>query len=237
MKCGTPWARTCSTPWRRTTVWTDSVAAPCGPSASTSWTTLGRRSSPSPDRSSACPASSPVVYKRWAEQLWLRFLLLSLYLEDVDRNLSQSPRQLEVQAPPGNPVGYIIQQWHPFSPKFIVTNEHSEPVLKIHGPFCGWSCLPDVDFEVGSCKPDPNLTPTSPLHLGRKRVSNRGSPARTQCPGFSLCRTVWPLLHGSASFIKLQREGIWVSATDLPLAPQHGWLEHYLSILLLLQLL
>lgn len=47
----------------------------------------------------------------------------------------------------------------------------------------------------------------------------------------------WPLFHGSASFIKLQREGIWVSAADLPPAPQHGWLEHYISILLLLQLL
>lgn len=60
------------------------------------------------------------------------------------------PCQLEVQSPPGNTVGYVTQQWHPFSPKFIVANEHLEPVLKIHGPFCGWSCLPDVDFEVGS---------------------------------------------------------------------------------------
>uniref|UniRef100_A0A3B5LV69 Phospholipid scramblase n=1 Tax=Xiphophorus couchianus TaxID=32473 RepID=A0A3B5LV69_9TELE len=57
-------------------------------------------------------------------------------------------QELEVQAPPGNTVGYVIQQWHPLSPKFIVANEHNEPVLKIHGPFCGWSCLPDVDFEI-----------------------------------------------------------------------------------------
>uniref|UniRef100_A0A3Q2XWU5 Phospholipid scramblase n=1 Tax=Hippocampus comes TaxID=109280 RepID=A0A3Q2XWU5_HIPCM len=57
-------------------------------------------------------------------------------------------QELEVQAPPGNTVGYVMQQWHPFSPKFIVANEHTEPVLKIHGPFCGWSCLPDVDFEI-----------------------------------------------------------------------------------------
>uniref|UniRef100_G3NHM7 Phospholipid scramblase n=1 Tax=Gasterosteus aculeatus aculeatus TaxID=481459 RepID=G3NHM7_GASAC len=57
-------------------------------------------------------------------------------------------QELEVQSPPGNTVGYVTQQWHPFSPKFIVANEHLEPVLKIHGPFCGWSCLPDVDFEI-----------------------------------------------------------------------------------------
>uniref|UniRef100_A0A665UD81 Phospholipid scramblase n=1 Tax=Echeneis naucrates TaxID=173247 RepID=A0A665UD81_ECHNA len=45
-------------------------------------------------------------------------------------------------------VANLYMYWHPFSPKFIVANEHSEPVLKIHGPFCGWSCLPDVDFEI-----------------------------------------------------------------------------------------
>uniref|UniRef100_A0A4W5KUP3 Phospholipid scramblase n=1 Tax=Hucho hucho TaxID=62062 RepID=A0A4W5KUP3_9TELE len=56
--------------------------------------------------------------------------------------------QLEVQAPPGNTVGYVVQQWHPFSPKFIIENEHREAVLRLHGPFCGWSCLPDVDFEI-----------------------------------------------------------------------------------------
>ena len=66
--------------------------------------------------------------------------------------LYNAPTQLEVQSPPGNTVGYVIQQWHPFSPKFIVANENNEPVLKINGPFCGWSCLPDVDFEVGFAK-------------------------------------------------------------------------------------
>lgn len=69
--------------------------------------------------------------------------------------VSKCLTQLEVQSPPGNTVGYVIQQWHPFFPKFMVANEHHEPVLKIHGPFCGWSCLPDVDFEASpfsSCR-------------------------------------------------------------------------------------
>ncbi|XP_061096927.1 phospholipid scramblase 1 isoform X1 [Conger conger] len=57
-------------------------------------------------------------------------------------------QELEVQSPPGNTVGYITQQWHPFVPKFIIQNEKWEPVLKIHGPFCGWNCLPDIDFEI-----------------------------------------------------------------------------------------
>uniref|UniRef100_A0A671QBJ7 Phospholipid scramblase n=1 Tax=Sinocyclocheilus anshuiensis TaxID=1608454 RepID=A0A671QBJ7_9TELE len=57
-------------------------------------------------------------------------------------------KKLEIQAPPGNTVGYVLQQWHPFLPKFTIENEHREPVLKLQGPFCGWSCLPDVDFEI-----------------------------------------------------------------------------------------
>ncbi|XP_036377524.1 phospholipid scramblase 1 isoform X1 [Megalops cyprinoides] len=57
-------------------------------------------------------------------------------------------QELEVQAPPGNTVGYVIQQWHPCLPKFIVENENREPVLKLQGPLCGWNCLPDVDFEI-----------------------------------------------------------------------------------------
>uniref|UniRef100_A0A3B1JDW4 Phospholipid scramblase n=1 Tax=Astyanax mexicanus TaxID=7994 RepID=A0A3B1JDW4_ASTMX len=57
-------------------------------------------------------------------------------------------QELEVQSPPGNIVGYVLQEWHPFLPKFTIKNEHREPVLKLQGPFCGWSCLPDVDFEI-----------------------------------------------------------------------------------------
>uniref|UniRef100_A0A8C1C316 Phospholipid scramblase n=1 Tax=Cyprinus carpio carpio TaxID=630221 RepID=A0A8C1C316_CYPCA len=57
-------------------------------------------------------------------------------------------QELEIQAPPGNTVGYVLQQWHPFLPKFTIENERREPVLKLQGPFCGWSCLPDVDFEI-----------------------------------------------------------------------------------------
>ncbi|KAG9331831.1 hypothetical protein JZ751_016914 [Albula glossodonta] len=66
-------------------------------------------------------------------------------------------QELEVQAPPGNTVGYVLQQWHPFLPKFIIENEQREPVLKLQGPFCGWSCLPDVDFEVSLGKHAENL--------------------------------------------------------------------------------
>lgn len=94
----------CSTPWRRTTVWIGSAAVPCGPSASTSWTTLGRRSSLSPGRSSACPASSPVVYKRWAQQLWLSFSLLSRHIWRIWLQISPNlPHSWRFKLPPVTP--------------------------------------------------------------------------------------------------------------------------------------
>ncbi|XP_053456343.1 phospholipid scramblase 1-like [Nycticebus coucang] len=59
-------------------------------------------------------------------------------------------QELEVQAPPGIPVGYVTQTWHPYLPKFLVQNEQREDVLKISGPCIPCSCCADVDFEVTS---------------------------------------------------------------------------------------
>ncbi|MBN3279289.1 PLS1 scramblase, partial [Polyodon spathula] len=59
-------------------------------------------------------------------------------------------QELEVQAPPGNPIGYVIQNWHPLKPKFTIQNERKEPVLKIEGPICHCKCCSDVVFEVKS---------------------------------------------------------------------------------------
>ncbi|XP_063076493.1 phospholipid scramblase 1-like isoform X2 [Engraulis encrasicolus] len=57
-------------------------------------------------------------------------------------------QELEVQAPPGNPIGYVIQDWDAFFPKFTIQNEKRESLLKIKGPFCPCKCCADVDFEV-----------------------------------------------------------------------------------------
>ncbi|KAJ8274415.1 hypothetical protein COCON_G00090400 [Conger conger] len=59
-------------------------------------------------------------------------------------------QELEVQCPPGNPIGYVIQDWHPYLPKYTIQNEQKEPVLKIVGPFCSCKCCSDVNFEVKS---------------------------------------------------------------------------------------
>ncbi|KAB5579782.1 hypothetical protein PHYPO_G00198930 [Pangasianodon hypophthalmus] len=57
-------------------------------------------------------------------------------------------QELEVQSPPGTPIGYVVQTWHPYLPKYTVQNEKKQDVLKIMGPCCTFKCCSDVNFEV-----------------------------------------------------------------------------------------
>uniref|UniRef100_A0A3Q1BN04 Phospholipid scramblase n=1 Tax=Amphiprion ocellaris TaxID=80972 RepID=A0A3Q1BN04_AMPOC len=59
-------------------------------------------------------------------------------------------QELEVQSPPGNPIGYVEQNWHPFLPNFTILNDMRRPQLKIKGPCCDCRCMSDVIFEVTS---------------------------------------------------------------------------------------
>ncbi|KAM4694977.1 LOW QUALITY PROTEIN: phospholipid scramblase family member 5-like [Discoglossus pictus] len=66
-------------------------------------------------------------------------------------------QELEVQAPPGTTVGFIVQKWDPLLPKFTIQNESKEDVLKIIGPYVTFSCLGDVDFEVKTLNEDSTI--------------------------------------------------------------------------------
>uniref|UniRef100_A0A671M0R9 Phospholipid scramblase n=1 Tax=Sinocyclocheilus anshuiensis TaxID=1608454 RepID=A0A671M0R9_9TELE len=57
-------------------------------------------------------------------------------------------QEMEVQAPPGNTIGYIKQDWHMFKPKFSIYDMSKTKVLSIEGPLCAISCCGDVDFDV-----------------------------------------------------------------------------------------
>ncbi len=59
-------------------------------------------------------------------------------------------QEIEIQAPPGTPVGYVVQNWHPCLPKFTIQDEKRMDVLKISGPCVVCSCCEDVNFEVKS---------------------------------------------------------------------------------------
>ena len=62
---------------------------------------------------------------------------------------------MTISSPPGTPIGYIEQQWHPFLPKFNILDEQRDVILKIEGPLCAFSFCGDVEFKV-SC---PIFTP------------------------------------------------------------------------------
>ncbi|KAM6161004.1 phospholipid scramblase 2-like [Erethizon dorsatum] len=59
-------------------------------------------------------------------------------------------QEIEIQAPPGVPVGYVTQTWHPCLPKYTVQNERREDVLKITGPCVLCRCCTDIDFKIKS---------------------------------------------------------------------------------------
>ncbi|XP_030648752.1 phospholipid scramblase 1 [Chanos chanos] len=57
-------------------------------------------------------------------------------------------QEMEVQAPQGNTLGYVIQDWHPFLPKFSILGPSKEPLLRIMGPVCTIACCSDVSFQI-----------------------------------------------------------------------------------------
>ncbi|NXC58439.1 PLS2 scramblase, partial [Aleadryas rufinucha] len=59
-------------------------------------------------------------------------------------------QELEVQAPPGKTVGYVVQNWHVCLPKFTIQDEKRMDILKIIGPCVVCRCCEDVHFEVKS---------------------------------------------------------------------------------------
>ncbi|CAH1264616.1 phospholipid scramblase 1-like isoform X3 [Branchiostoma lanceolatum] len=57
-------------------------------------------------------------------------------------------QELEVQAPPGNTIGWVKQSWHPYLPKFTIEDASGQTVLEIEGPCLSCSFCGDVDFKV-----------------------------------------------------------------------------------------
>ncbi|KAM7292193.1 phospholipid scramblase 2 [Ixodes scapularis] len=57
-------------------------------------------------------------------------------------------QRLEVSAPPGRPIGWVVQEWSILTPQFRVENAAGECVLRIEGPICTMSICGDVEFKV-----------------------------------------------------------------------------------------
>ncbi|XP_064614980.1 phospholipid scramblase 1-like [Liolophura sinensis] len=89
-------------------------------------------------------------------------------------------QKVEVEAPPGNIVGYIRQQCSPCYPRFTIRNAQDETVLKISGPCCTWSMCGDVEFDV--------LTGDGSSRVGRitKQWSGLGKEYFTDADNFGI---------------------------------------------------
>lgn len=61
-------------------------------------------------------------------------------------------QKIQVEAPPGTPIGSVSQQWSICYPTFTVYGRDGQPALNIVGPICTQSvpCACDVKFEVQS---------------------------------------------------------------------------------------
>uniref|UniRef100_G1KKS0 Phospholipid scramblase n=1 Tax=Anolis carolinensis TaxID=28377 RepID=G1KKS0_ANOCA len=75
-------------------------------------------------------------------------------------------QKLEVQAPPGTPIGYVIQNWDLCLPKFTLQNEAQQDILKIVGPCIVFSCGSDIPFDLMSLDEESNVGRISKLWGG-----------------------------------------------------------------------
>jgi len=57
-------------------------------------------------------------------------------------------QEMTISSPPGTPIGYVEQQWHPFLPKFNILDDKKDVILKIEGPLCAFNFCGDVEFKV-----------------------------------------------------------------------------------------
>ncbi|CAJ0945043.1 unnamed protein product, partial [Ranitomeya imitator] len=78
----------------------------------------------------------------------LQILNVGHGLQRIRRDKASNRMDLEVQSPPGITIGYVIQNWHPFLPKFTIQNERHENVLRIVGPCLTCSCCSDINFMI-----------------------------------------------------------------------------------------
>ncbi|XP_067949127.1 phospholipid scramblase 1-like isoform X2 [Watersipora subatra] len=59
-------------------------------------------------------------------------------------------QRVEVQAPPGETIGYVKQAWSVCTPKFYIQNAAGEDILRIDGPCFTCSMCGDVEFDISS---------------------------------------------------------------------------------------
>lgn len=57
-------------------------------------------------------------------------------------------QKVEVEAPPGQIVGYAKQAWSVCKPKYKIQNAEGDTVLRVEGPCFTCAICGDVEFQV-----------------------------------------------------------------------------------------
>lgn len=78
-------------------------------------------------------------------------------------------QEIEVQAPPGNVIGYVKQEWSIIFPRFTVRDAQDNVIFRIEGPFCTASLCGDVEFQVISDQTGHNVGKISKQWTGLLR--------------------------------------------------------------------
>ncbi|XP_006895183.1 PREDICTED: phospholipid scramblase 4 [Elephantulus edwardii] len=59
-------------------------------------------------------------------------------------------QELEVQCPPGVPIGYVAEHWNLCRAVYSIQNEKKESVMSVYGPCSTYGCGSDSVFEINS---------------------------------------------------------------------------------------
>ncbi|KAJ8048522.1 Phospholipid scramblase 2 [Holothuria leucospilota] len=90
---------------------------------------------------------------------------------------------LDVEAPPGKPIGHVRQRGSKWKPHFDILDADFNPVLKIRGPCCfcqGVCCTGDIEFSL--------MTPDDSQEIGKisKQWSGLGKELYTKADNFGI---------------------------------------------------
>ncbi|XP_007938405.2 phospholipid scramblase 4, partial [Orycteropus afer afer] len=59
-------------------------------------------------------------------------------------------QEMEVQCPPGVPIGYVAEHWNLCRAVYSIQNEKKENMMKVYGPCSTYGCGSDSVFEIKS---------------------------------------------------------------------------------------
>ena len=90
-------------------------------------------------------------------------------------------QEVTIEAPPGNVIGKVEQEWTLCAPGFRVLDPAGNTVLRIEGPCCPCKCFSDVVFRVKSADGSAEVGRITKQFSGllKEYFTDAGTPSRT----------------------------------------------------------